>query len=211
MPSLSPVLRFILMVLFWLSLCLFVWYALAPAVTWPLAVLVDLLLGALFPDQIAAVELLGNQLDVVTRIPLPAEVLSQYPGGMAGDLVFTVNPLIYSYGLPLFSALVLATPGRESMKWQQWLTGLPLLYLGQVWGVSMDILKSLLISLGPQTTAYFSASELLREAVALGYQLGALILPPVLPLAIWIVLNRDFLINLVGQEPRTSGTEGPDE
>jgi hypothetical protein len=68
----SPVTRFVLNVVFWLVLCLFVWYALAPAITWPLAVLEDLLLGLLFSQQIEAVELLGNQLDVVTRIPLPA-------------------------------------------------------------------------------------------------------------------------------------------
>ncbi len=199
----SPVTQFVLRVVFWLALCLFVWYALAPAITWPLAVLGDLLLGLLFSEQIAAVELLGSQLDVVTRIPLPAEVISQYPAGMAGDLVVSINPLIYSYGLPLFSALVLATPGGESMKWRQWLIGLPLLLCGQLWGFTMDILKTLLFSLGPETAAHFSMSALQLEALALGYQLGTLILPSVLPLAIWIVLNRDFLLTLVRQEPET--------
>ncbi|MET0027125.1 MAG: exosortase H-associated membrane protein [Candidatus Thiodiazotropha sp.] len=206
----SPVTRFVLGVLFWLILCLFVWSALAPAISWPLAVLADLLMGLLFSDQIASVELLGRQLEVVTRIPLPAELLAQYPAGMAGDLVVGVNPLIYSYGLPLFSALVLATPGSESMKWRQWLTGVPLLYIGQTWGVVMDVLKTLLFSLGAETAAHFGSAALLHEAVALGYQLGALILPPVLPLAIWIVMNRAFLMNLVGQEQVSSETPGPD-
>jgi hypothetical protein len=196
----SPVPRFVMKVLFGLVLCLFVWFALAPAVTWPLAVMVDLLMGWLFSDQIAAVELVGNQLDVVTRIPLPPEMLTQYPGGLAGDLVFTLNPLIYSYGLPLFSALVLATPGSEGMRWQQWLTGLPLLLIGQAWGVSLDILKTLLFTLGPQVAAHLSFSPPQQEATVLGYQLGALILPPVLPLAVWIVMNRDFLASLIRRE-----------
>ncbi|MEJ2404272.1 MAG: hypothetical protein P8171_08285 [Candidatus Thiodiazotropha sp.] len=200
----SPVTRFVLNVVFWLLLCLFVWYALAPAISWPLAVLEDLLLGLLFSQQIEAVELLGSQLDVVTRIPLPAEVLSQYPAGMVGDLVVSINPLIYSYGLPLFSALVLATPGGESMKWRQWLIGLPLLLCGQLWGVTMDILKTLLFSFGPETAAHFSMGPLQREALALGYQLGSLILPSVLPLAIWIVLNREFLQTLVRSQADVS-------
>jgi hypothetical protein len=39
--------------------------------------------------------------------------------------------------------------------------------------------------------------------VALGYQLGFLILPSVLPIAIWFVLYRDYLASLVGDQRGT--------
>jgi hypothetical protein len=44
---------------------------------------------------------------------LPPEAIAQMPPGATGELVFSVNPLIYCYNLPLFTALAIAVPGEE--------------------------------------------------------------------------------------------------
>ncbi|MCU7838805.1 MAG: hypothetical protein KZQ94_05450 [Candidatus Thiodiazotropha sp. (ex Troendleina suluensis)] len=193
----NPVARFALLVIIWLPLCLLIWYFLAPTMTWPLAFLIDWILPMLFPRSIAGIDQLGDRLDVVTNLPLPKEVLLQLPPGSEGDLVFTINPLIYSYGLPLYTAMLIAVPGVEEVKWHNLMVGLPWLLVAQVWGVSFDILKTLLFTMGPEITQHMAFTSLSMEIVALGYQLGYLILPPVLPVAIWVVLHRGYLSMLV--------------
>ncbi|MCU7937106.1 MAG: hypothetical protein KZQ99_19920 [Candidatus Thiodiazotropha sp. (ex Dulcina madagascariensis)] len=196
----DPVARFALLVVVWLPFCFFMWYFLAPTLNWPLALLTDRIMVTLFPEVIAEIIQLGDRLDVVTRLPLPGEMLARLPEASAGDLVFTVNPLIYSYGLPLFTALVIAVPGEEETKWRYWLWGLPGLLVAQVWGVCFDLLKTLLFNLGPEIAQQMAFSPLQMEVVALGYQLGCLILPPVLPVVIWVVLHREYLAVLVWEK-----------
>ncbi|ODB84861.1 hypothetical protein A3195_07300 [Candidatus Thiodiazotropha endoloripes] len=94
----------------------------------------------------------------------------------------------------------MATPGDardEDLKWNKWLWGLPLLFLFQVWGVCFDGLKTLLFTLGPDVSAQLAFTPLAMDGVALGYQLGYLILPSVLPLVIWVVQYRAYLTEMV--------------
>ncbi|MES9828787.1 MAG: exosortase H-associated membrane protein [Candidatus Thiodiazotropha sp.] len=193
----NPITNFALRIILWLPFCLLLWYFFAPTLLWPLSILTDWIMVALFPDVIGEVMQLGNEMDVVTSLPLPEEMRAGLPLGYTGDLVFTLNPLIYSYGLPLYTALVIASVGEEGEKWRRWLWGLPLLLLVQLWGVSLDILKTLLFKLGAESANQLTFSPLQKEIVALGYQLGYLILPPVMPVMIWAVFFRDFIVNLV--------------
>jgi hypothetical protein len=198
--SLNPVAGFILRVLIWLPVCLAIWYYLAPSLVWPVGLICDGLLVAVLPDVIQAVEQLGDRLDILTLLPVPAEMARGVPSAKGGELVFSLNPLIYSYGLPFYTALVIAAPEDptdEDAKWRNWLWGLPLLLAAQVWGVCFDILKTLLFTLGPEISAKMAFSPIGMEAVALGYQLGYLILPSVLPLTIWVVQYRTYLAGLV--------------
>ncbi|MET0123307.1 MAG: exosortase H-associated membrane protein [Candidatus Thiodiazotropha sp. 6PLUC9] len=204
--SLNPVAGFILRVIIWLPVCLAGWYYLAPSLVWPVSLLSDWLLTALFPDLIQGVEQLGDRLDIVTLLPLPAELMKGLQPGSSGDLVFTINPLIYSYGLPLFTALAIAAPENpsdEDIKWRNWLWGLPLLLAAQVWGICFDVLKTLIYTLGPEISNQISFSSLEKDGVALGYQLGYLIFPSVLPLTIWVVQYRAYLADMVWGSPTT--------
>ncbi|MCG8123641.1 MAG: hypothetical protein N0E55_06700 [Candidatus Thiodiazotropha taylori] len=200
LSSINPVAAFVLKVVFWLPVCLAGWYYLAPSLVWPVGLLSDWILTALFPQIFQGVEQQGDRLDFVTLLAMPAELLRGQQPGVSGDLVFTVNPLLYSYGLPLYTALSIATPGDakdEDLKWNKWLWGLPLLFLFQVWGVRFDGLKTLLFTLGPEISSQLAFSPIAMDGVALGYQLGYLILPSVLPLVIWVVQYRAYLTEMV--------------
>ena len=202
-PQNNPIGRLVLGVIVLLPLFFFIWYVMAPVLIWPLALLANWLLPLWFPAVIAEVVRSGAQLDVVTQLPLPPGALAQIPPGAIGELVFTVNPLIYCYNLPLFTALAIAVPGEEGAKWRTWSWGLPWLFMAQVWGVSFDTLKTLLFGIGPEAPNLVGFSAWQTELVALGYQLGFLILPSVLPIAIWFVLYRDYLASLVGDQRAT--------
>jgi hypothetical protein len=201
----NPIWRFIAHVVGWFTLCLILWYLWAPVLNWPLVQLTDLMLPAFLPDVIAEVVPLGTAMDVVTRLPIAQEMMAEIPAGSHGDLVFTVNPLVYSTGFPLYTALLIATPGEESSKWRHWIVGALILLLAQTWGVCFEILKTLLFNLGIEINRAMAFSTMQMELTALAYQLGYLILPSVLPVAIWLIQSRTFIIKLIKESPDKVG------
>ena len=82
-------------------------------------------------------------------------------------------------------------------KWFRWIIGFVVLSLIQVWGISFDILKSMLFDMGREVNQLLDLSQMQKEGVVLGYQLGYLVLPAVTPLILWIGFHRDFLLELI--------------
>jgi hypothetical protein len=187
--------RFFLAVLLLLPLTFAAWYYMAIVIISPLTHVVDWLMTALFPQAISAVEQRGAILDVVTRFAPPP--IPGLPPRRVGELVFELNPLIYGYSVPLYTALVLATPGKENTKWGNWTLGILLLFPVQVWGVCFDILKTLLFRLDTEVGGQLGFAHWQIEGVALGYQFGSLILPAVTPVVLWIAFHRSYLATLV--------------
>lgn len=191
----SPVTRFILQVLFWLPLCFAAWYYMAILMTMPVAWLSGLLISLLQPEAIEGVIQRGHELDVLTLLEPAKGAGIEAPEGQVPQLTFSIDVLKYSYGIPLFTALVLASPGGEE-KWTRWIFGIVILYLVQTWGVYFESLLTLYIKLGTVADQQLVLESVQRELIALGYQLGALILPAVTPLVLWIVFNREFISKL---------------
>jgi hypothetical protein len=187
-----PVLLFFIKVLAWLPVTFGVWYYMAIVATWPVTWLVDTLMTGLFPQVISAVRQVGYHLEVSVQYLVQAGMSGMPKGGVA-DLIFQVNPLMYGYCLPLYTALILASPSDEGQKWFRWLVGLCILQLVQVWGVSFHILKVLIFNLDPAVSGQLAFGTWGTNAVALGYQFGYLILPAVAPLVIWIAFHTDFI------------------
>jgi hypothetical protein len=196
----SPLSRFVLRVLLWLPLCFGGWFLFAILMSTPVAWLSGLALPGLFPDLFSEVARDGYLLDIVTRFAAPAELTQ----GRAGELAFGVNPMIYGYGIPLFTALVLATADEEGFHhWWIWGGGLLLLVLVQGFGVTLEALKVVLFGLGPEVAARAGFSPFQRELVALGYQLGTLVLPAMTPVVLWLGGYRRFVARLAPSFERT--------
>jgi len=185
---------FIVRTLLWLPVAFAAWFYMAIVITWPLTALVDAIMVSWFPEIVTAVKQQGYRLDVITDAGI---VTSVAPAASAfrSELVFSLNPLIYGYCLPLFTALALATP-LDAGKYWRWCVGLLILYPIQAWGVCFDISKTLLFGLTPEVTTRAALSGWQLEAVALGYQFGYLVLPAVAPLVLWLTLYRSFVIQL---------------
>ena len=192
----SPVSRFFWQILLWLPLSFAGWYYMGGVITLPVSLLADSLMTTLFPQVINEIDPHGHMLDVVTLYSPPAQVGVVVPEGQVAQLVFSINALIYGYSMPLYTALILSSPGQEMQKWTRWTVGVLVLLLAQTWGICFDILKTLLFRLGPEISQQMAFSQVEAEFVALGYQFGYLVLPAVTPLIIWIGFHREFLFTL---------------
>jgi hypothetical protein len=179
---------FILRTFAWLPVCLAAWYAIAPyhgmVAGWLARVFIDAFQGGL----VEALEREGRELAFVTRLevhPTPETT---------GVLVASVNPLIYTYGLAFFVALMLASRARG---WAL-LAGVAALLPFQAWGIAFDFLAQVGVRAATQVIAQTGLAAWKREAIALGYQMGSLILPPVAPVLFWAGFNRGFLAQVLG-------------
>jgi len=192
----NPIKQFLLRVLLWMPVCFAVWYYMRGVIGIPTWFGVKAIMASLFPDIIRNIEFQGHLVNVVLQFAPEKMPEPEIPPDRVAEMVFSVNSLMYGYSIPLYTGLLLASPGTEREKWFRWLTGFLLLVLVQVWGVSFDILKTLLFNLDPSISTSLGFSALQKELTVLGYQFGYLILPAVSPLVIWIGFHRKFIAEL---------------
>jgi hypothetical protein len=184
----SQVARFVVTVLAWLPVAFVVWYFAAPLLLWPVKLLVEAVVRIGAGDLVRAVEQQGSILTFATALK---------PGtaaGAGGVITVDVNMLLYSFGMPLFAALVLAA--REPGWPRRLVVGCAALMPFVAWGVVADFLKNIAITSGPMVASQTGFVAWQREAIAFAYQFGSLILPTVVPAIAWVVSHRGFLERL---------------
>jgi hypothetical protein len=226
--ALSPLKHFMLAALLWLPAAFFLWFWFAAPLVWPVIQIAKLVLLHAWPSLFTAVSQGADLLDAQGHVLAHAGYLMQLSSGVLvnaaapgeaarfGFLEPVVNPMIYGYALPLFAGLVLATPLTRRQRALQLTIGVTLIWLAQAFGVIAESLKSLGMDAGPEGAAAVVRAGLPLELIALCYQFGYLILPALLPAALWIVGNRAFVETLTrpprGEPALIAGveTQGPD-
>jgi len=121
-----------------------------------------------------------------------------FKDGTQEALGFIVNPLIYSYGLPLLFGLVMGTDVSWLRKFVIMLIGYTTITLVQVWGVVFQSLKMLAFNFGEQSHVFVTQAGVSDDVVAMGYQLGTLIFPALMPIFVWVLCNRPLVEQFVG-------------
>jgi hypothetical protein len=177
--------------LLWLPPSFVLWYVLAPWHASIAAAFARVWLALLAPGLVVAVERTGATLDFVTTLRF------EPVAGHEAVLVPQAGALIYTYGLALLIALMMAARAR----WWKILAGAALLLPFQGWGLALDLLAQVGIGLGPDVALQAGIADWRREAIALGYQLGSVILPSLMPVMAWAILCRPFIEELVQREP----------
>lgn len=104
-----------------------------------------------------------------------------------------VNTMKYGYGLALIWGLVMATPLTARRRLAQMLAGWLAISLVQAFGAVTGAWVLALQFLGRDA---LEAAGLGAEPVALAYQLGYLILPAVVPVVLWTLMNRRLVEDL---------------
>lgn len=112
-----------------------------------------------------------------------------FPDGTTDPLGFIINPLVYGYGLPLLFGLVMATNQTIWHKLAVMLAGYLVIGSVQIWGSFWESLKTLVFGFGGEAGAAVLESGISEHAIALCYQLGALILPALAPVIVWVLGN----------------------
>lgn len=162
------------------------WFFAAP---WHAALIGPLAMQLIEPWRtglVSALERNGAVLSFVTELEVGSGL------GRVGMLVAEINPLVYTYGLALFLALMLATRSRA---WKIFL-GAAILLPFQAFSVAFDFLVQVAVLSGPDVAARAGLSGWQREVIAIGYQFGTLILPSLVPVLLWGVFNRAFIAGL---------------
>jgi hypothetical protein len=183
----APTLRgFVARILLLLPPCFAAWFVAAP---WHAAVVGPVALQFVEPWRTGLVSALarnGYMLSFETELEIGSSA------GRVALLVAEVNPLLYTYGLALFLALMLATRTRV---WKI-LLGVAIMLVFQAWSVAFDVLVQIAVLSGPEVAARAGLLGWRSEAIAIGYQFGTLIFPSLVPVLLWAAFNRAFIAGL---------------
>ncbi len=123
-----------------------------------------------------------------------------FPDGSTGPLGFIVNPLVYGYGLPLLFGLIMATGQKLRHKLVVLAAGWVVIVGVQTWGVFWESLKTLAFSFGGPARDAVLAAGVSEALIALCYQLGALILPALAPVMVWVLGSRQEIERFIRLE-----------
>ena len=184
----TPLGRFLLKVAVWLPVAFVVWYFGAPVLLWPVKWVLAVIAHTGLPDLVTSVEQTAATFTFATSLK-PGDALAT-----SAHITVDVDGLLYSFGMPLFAALVFAA--REP----RWPRTLAVGYAVQLpfvaWGVLADFLKNIAITSGPLVTSQSGFASWQRELIAFAFQFGSLILPTVVPAVTWVLTHRAFLERL---------------
>jgi hypothetical protein len=196
-PSPPPSLKaFLLTAVLWLPLAFFIWFMLRSVVVYLPIRLASAGLVGWMPEVFDSIVQQFATAEVVTRIP--AVGVEPLEPGMIPVLSTDVDALTYCYGWPILIALVMATPLTWRLTFLQLGVGLLVLVPAQAFGIAGEILLQLSYNFGDQVTAAVTAAGASQYMIAFWYQLGYLILPPIMPVLAWILLNRRFIESIAG-------------
>ena len=175
-------LRFALKTLAWLPACVALWYVTGAAQSVLLADPARALVNAFFPHLVQRVSPSQSALVFETTI----RILEQ---GRLLEVLPEVDPRVYTCGVPLFLALMLASRARLRMA----AIGAVALVVVQALGIAADFLAQVGVRMGPDVAARAAITHGEAQVIAFAYQFGSLILPTLAPVALWIACNPAIL------------------
>lgn len=179
----------------WMVFGFMLWYYLSAFHGVPVRMLASQILSAILgSDFLNIIENPDRHylLQVQTNIPF------QFPDGSREALGFIVNPLIFGFGLPLLFGLVMASSASILRKFIILLGGYVIVMLIQVWGVVWQSLKMLAFNFGDEAHQVVINTGISDEVIALCYQLGVLIFPPLVPIILWVLANWSLIEQFTG-------------
>ena len=184
----------------WMVFGFMLWYYLSAFHGVPVRLLADEILSRLLGSEF--LNIIPNPdhhylFLVQTNIPF------QFPDGSREALGFIVNPLVFGFGLPLLFGLVMASGVSFLRKMGILLIGYVCVMLIQVWGVVWQSLKMLAFNFGPDAHQLVIDAGISDELIALCYQLGVLIFPPLVPIILWVLANWTLIEQFTGWQRNT--------
>lgn len=183
--SASVIGGFFLRTLLWLVPLLAAWYAAREWLAVPVAWLAEQAMRGFFGYWVTGSTLEGATQTLSTAL----EVRS--PDGRIGELAPTASILSYAYGTPFAAALLLAVEVRNSW-WKVPLVVLALMPF-QAASVCFTWLMQVAVLAGEQTASQTGFDAWDRNFFAAAYQLGFLLLPTLMPVLLWLALDRRLI------------------
>jgi hypothetical protein len=170
-----------------LPLAFAAWHYLADWLAVPLALIIDWLRSLFFVGIVSPLE------TTAATLVFPVKGDRGAFGGKATELLIEINSRVYTYGLPVFLALMIAARAKP----RYFLFGVLILLPFQVWGIFFELLKNLAVPTIEGMPKVPALEGIAREFIAVGYQLGVLIFPMVAPLVLVVVFTRERLAHVM--------------
>lgn len=188
LPERHHLLQFVLFVFVLLIPCFALWSFLSAALVTPVIGLANLILSNWFPDIVNVVYQQGADAMLMTRLDeidgqlVPTDVTD-------AGLGFKANTRIVSYSIPFYAALHFATEKKDYLANFFW--GLLAIYPFILLGLISICMKDLMVGFG---TIFLDQAGVLVPGpglIGISYQLSVLIVPTLLPVAVWAWQSRD--------------------
>ena len=206
----SMIRQLIVHTLLFLPFCFFIWFYASSLLIVPVKYLLQFVLSMWQADLFNAVTQNQYMLTIETLI-FPNTTFSGQ-GDKLAVLDVIVNPMIYGYGIAVISALIMSTPNiKTGKKVIQIAIGYALVVLIQTFGSFWELLKHLIFSAGPDAQTAILDTGLSPNFIALIYQMSYLILPSVVPIAYWIIINNNFISEITGLKSKSARNFEPQQ
>ncbi|MCE3004684.1 MAG: hypothetical protein LW860_18610 [Xanthomonadaceae bacterium] len=192
-PSLKA---FLLTAVLWLPLAFFLWFVVRSVVVYLPIKLAGAGLLAWMPDLFDSITQEFANAVVITKFEVPG--FEAVADGQLAVISTDVDALMYCYGWPILLALVMATPMTWARTFLQLGIGFVVLVPTQAFGVAGGILRDLSYLAGDPLRIAIEGQGLSQYLIAFWYQTGYLILPPIMPVVAWILMNRRFIESIAG-------------
>lgn len=186
----SPLAVFVLSAFGWIIVLTALWSQASAWISHPVGVLSNIVLEQGAPMWVRQVQLKPGHMEVDTSVAVPVP----QAGGRWAEITVEANPARYAYGFPIFVALLLAARGKGRLR--RAAIGYVLLLPAQVFSLTLSLLMQIVMA--AQTNIRFlRISPWEMEAIVYGYQMGSLILPTLVPILLWLWLDRQFVSDVL--------------
>ena len=186
MRRVSPLTRFVLSAFGWIIALTVLWSQVSAWTSRPVAALAHLALEEGAPMWVRQVHVKPDSVELDSSVAIP---IAQ-AGGRWAELTVEVNPSRYAYGLTIFLGLLLAARGEG--RWWRAAVGYVMLLPFQAFSLVFALLMQLVLA-AETNIRYLRISQWQMEAIVYAYQLGALVVPTLVPIVVWLWLDRAFV------------------
>lgn len=174
------------------------WTKVSPWTSYPVAVISHMALERGTPMWVRTVRTTPGRIEVDTTV----EVAVDQAGGRRAEISLDADPGRYAYGLPIFLALLVAASvsarKQAGGRLRRAVAGYLLLLPGQALSLVMFLLMQMAMAARMDAAALRVGGWEL-EAIVYGYQLGVLVLPTLVPVLVWLWLDRQFFSAVIVQ------------
>lgn len=190
----SVLTRFVLFAFGAMIVLTLLWTKASPWLSYPVAWLSHVALEQVAPMWVRDVHKKPGQIEVDTTV----EIVVPNSGGRRAEVTVEADPGRYAFGLPIMWALLLAAwaatraPGRAGRA----VLGYLLLLPAQAFSLVMYLLMQLAGS-AQFNLRTLRVEQWQLEAVVYGYQVGVLVLPTLVPVLVWLWLDRRFFTDVI--------------
>jgi hypothetical protein len=166
------------------------WYFLSPYLAAP----VISVAGQLMDSTFLWVDGFERQETVGTLLTTLNVAVNQNGRLVVGQLSPEVNYRTFGYGLVLFWALLIAS--RPKGMWLKMALGTLILVPSQVFSMCFRWLREALLINGAEVVRQAGVHRWMLEIIAYFDQFGFLIITPLMPILLWLILDRAFINQL---------------